>query len=306
MTYIYTRDKELLKHDFYLSLLECDVLPLSSESKYTSHKLYNINLSFDIETYKGFMYVAQFGFYVEGYHSEPQAVIFRKWGEFTEFIYDILAPVSVKGGKSVYVRKNNKQYKVSKGEFVIGIHNMGYEFQWLRSIFEWSKVFSSDKRKPYYAILGNINGKMSGIKFIDTLKLYPNKLEKVAEIVNAPVGKLDGKKYNYKKPRNSLTPLNDYEIEYCIIDVHIVCYALNYLFKNFVIPFKKFPVSQTSQIRFKILQSAKDNKYNRLLNYISECVTSLEFYKYLRGCAVDFDNKKFRLGFLRVVILTLI
>lgn len=292
----YKDNKEIIKRELYLSLLKCSTIKLSSESKYSSHKLFTCSMGFDIETYHGFMYVCQFAYYVNGYHDKPVTVLFRKWSEFSEFIYEVIAPVSMKGGKSVYVRNKGRQYKVPRGEFVIGIHNMGYEFQWLRSIFSWSRVFSSDKRKPYYAILDDIDGHMSGIKFIDTLKLFPTKLEKVAEIVNSPVEKLVGD-LNHNTPHNSLTKLSEIEEGYCRNDVIILCYALNYVFETFAIPFQKFPVSQTSQIRHKILESSKDRKYTRLLDYISDCVIDLDLYKYLRGQVTEYNGKKYRLGF---------
>ena len=35
---------------------------------------------------------------------------------------------------------------------IIGVHNLGFEFQFMRHYFEWLNVFSVDMRKPVYAL----------------------------------------------------------------------------------------------------------------------------------------------------------
>lgn len=306
MIYNYDTDKVRIRQDLYEVLLNTELIPLASESKYTSHKLYSLYCGFDIETYRGFMYIWQFSFFSYPYQSEPSVVLGRTWKDFREFIFDIIAPVTKKGTRPPRIMVNGERKAVNKGELVIGVHNLKYEFQWLRSVFDWSKAFSSDLRSPYYCILGDIEGKMSGIKFIDTLKLYPMPLAKLPKVCNCPVEKLKGD-LDYKIPRNSKTILDrDTELQYCINDVVILSYALKYLFENFVIPNKKLPVSQTAQIRYKITQSAKLKQFKHTLKYISECVMTLELYTYLRGQSYDIKSvnkkgeeifKKQRLGF---------
>ena len=99
---------------------------------------------------------------------------------------------------------------------VIGVHNLGYEFQYMRHYFEWLNVFSVDMRKPVYALT------KQGIEFRDTYILSGYKLETVGKNlhtykVEKMVGDLD-----YTKIRNNKTVLTDKEIGYCINDIKVV------------------------------------------------------------------------------------
>lgn len=99
---------------------------------------------------------------------------------------------------------------------IVGVHNLGYEFQFIRHYFEWEKVFSVDIRKPVYAIT------TQGIEFRDTYILSGYKLETVGKNlhtykVEKMVGDLD-----YTKIRNSKTKLSKKEIGYCINDIKVV------------------------------------------------------------------------------------
>lgn len=99
---------------------------------------------------------------------------------------------------------------------IVGVHNLGYEFQFIRHYFDWEKVFSVDIRKPVYAIT------TQGIEFRDTYILSGYKLETVGKNLHTykiekMVGDLD-----YTKIRNSKTKLTKKEIGYCINDIKVV------------------------------------------------------------------------------------
>ena len=99
---------------------------------------------------------------------------------------------------------------------IVGVHNLGYEFQFIRHYFEWENVFSVDIRKPVYAIT------TQGIEFRDTYILSGYKLETVGKNlhtykVEKMVGDLD-----YTKIRNSKTKLTKKEMGYCINDIKVV------------------------------------------------------------------------------------
>lgn len=99
---------------------------------------------------------------------------------------------------------------------IVGVHNLGYEFQFIRHYFEWEKVFSVDIRKPVYAIT------TQGIEFRDTYILSGYKLETVGKNLHTykiekMVGDLD-----YTKIRNCKTKLTKKEIGYCINDIKVV------------------------------------------------------------------------------------
>ena len=99
---------------------------------------------------------------------------------------------------------------------IIGVHNLGYEFQFMRHYFDWVKVFAVEVRKPVYALT------KQGIEFRDTYILSGYKLETVGKNlhtykVEKMVGDLD-----YKKIRNSKTVLTEKEIGYCVNDIKVV------------------------------------------------------------------------------------
>lgn len=125
---------------------------------------------------------------------------------------------------------------------IIGVHNLGYEFQFLRHYFEWEKVFAVDLRKPVYAVTNN------GIEFRDTLILSGYKLETVGKNLHTykvvkMVGDLD-----YKKIRNSKTQLTEKEIGYCINDVKVVMAYLQECIDSEG-SIAKIPLTKTGYIR---------------------------------------------------------
>ena len=127
-------------------------------------------------------------------------MIGRTWQEFINVIGIIV--------DSMLLNKDRR--------LIIGVHNLGYEFQFMRHYFEWEKVFAVDLRKPVYALTTN------GIEFRDTLILSGYKLETVGKNLHTyKVAKMVGD-LDYKKIRNSKTQLTEKEIGYCINDVKVV------------------------------------------------------------------------------------
>ena len=115
---------------------------LGTVSSYDSHagktvKYINIPFAFDTETtstyHEGekiaFMYEWTFGYF---YDHEYRICYGRTWEEFIDVINAVVEILDLD--------ENNR--------VVIGIHNLGYEFQFMRHYFEWENVFSVDIRKP--------------------------------------------------------------------------------------------------------------------------------------------------------------
>lgn len=170
-------------------------------------KYFNIPASFDIETTSfivknglthddmkaATMYIWQLG--ING------SVIYgRTWEEFFEVLTQLVDYLELS----------------ARRRLVIYVHNLGYEFQFIRKMFEWDKVFAIKQRRPVYAICG-------GLEFRCSLFLSNYALEYIGEnlLHKYPVKKLVGK-LDYYKHRHSLTPLTDDELDYCINDVLVV------------------------------------------------------------------------------------
>ena len=168
---------------------------------------YNIVFAFDIESTsftdkptktdhnekRSVMYVWQLA--ING-----RVIIGRTWEEFTKAIEHI----------STVLQTDRYQ------RIIIYVHNLAFEFQFIRKLFDWHKVFSIDKRKPIYAITEN------GIEFRCSYILTNYSLAKLGEQLHKyKVSKLVGD-LDYKKIRHDKTPLSDQEMQYCINDVLVV------------------------------------------------------------------------------------
>lgn len=165
----------------------------------------NISAVFDIETssfYLGYgedkhkcgcMYAWVFG--ING-----KCIKGRTWQEFEDTINRVVEYYSLNLNKRL----------------IIYVHNLGYEFQWIKHRFEWSKIFSVESRRPLYAIT------TKGIEFRCSYLLSGLSLEKTGEnLVYYKVQKMVGD-LDYRKIRHSETPLTDKEWGYILNDGLVV------------------------------------------------------------------------------------
>ena len=142
------------------------------------------------------MYIWQLG--IDGY-----CIIGRTWDEFTTLLDIISDTLELSEDKRM----------------VIYVHNLSFEFNWIKQRFNWSQVFAT---KPYMPLCAVTD---TGFEFRCT---YRNTNKSLAEVgkdlvkykVQKAVGCLD-----YDLLRNSVTQLTDEEILYCINDIKVVmCY----------------------------------------------------------------------------------
>lgn len=124
----------------------------------------------------------------------------REWAEFIDVMDHIVERLEL----SKYRRA------------IIYVHNLAFEFQFIRFMFPWKKVFAIDKRKPIYAITE------TGIEFRCSYILTNYSLEKLGKQLHKyEVEKLVGN-LDYTLIRTPATPLTDKEMQYCINDVLVV------------------------------------------------------------------------------------
>lgn len=128
-----------------------------------------------------------------------EIIIGRTWAEFVRIVDEI---------------KSICQYR--QANVIIWVHNLQYEFQFLRHYFEWSKVFALDNRVPVYARTGPVCFRCSykesgyGLKYIADEKLADKRYKKMT-------GDLD-----YDLIRHSGTKLTDKEYGYIMADVLVL------------------------------------------------------------------------------------
>ena len=138
--------------------------------------------------------------YAYGLGVEGRVKIGRTWGEF---LRDLDALV--------------RQYGLGPTRrMIVYVHNLSYEFQWIRKRLEWERVFALSAREVVYAVT------TQGIEFRCSYVLSNRSLDQVGRNLTLhKVSKLVGD-LDYDLPRNSRTPLSDLEVGYLRNDCLVV------------------------------------------------------------------------------------
>jgi hypothetical protein len=185
--------------DFPLSTIKnCDIERRSVGNQgTTARRVYKQMLTgFDIETTRipaedqSFMYVWQW--YFEG----VGVVIGRTWRELRLFIMQIEAVLD-------------------NAMLVVLVHNLSYEFQFLRAVHEWKtdEVFAVKSRRVLKATMNN------KLEFRCTMLHSNMSLATWTAKMGVEHGKLSGEDFNYDIMRYPDTPLSETELAYITNDV---------------------------------------------------------------------------------------
>lgn len=235
-------------------IIEVLNLAMQDEKPFKTRKkiaYYNVPCSFDIETSSfmqdgqkvAIMYEWTFG--INGL-----VVIGRRWNEFFPMLEKIVDYL----GLSTDTR------------LVVYVHNLAYEFQYIRKWLDWEKVFSISNRKPIYAVT------TSGVEFRCSYLLSGYSLAKIGENlrtyhIKKMVGDLD-----YEKVRHSETPMTDAEIGYCVNDVKVV---MAYIAEKITADgdISRIPMTKTGYVR---------NFCRKKCFYEEKRTRKKKSYKYLR------------------------
>ena len=187
----------------------------------------NLPASFDIEVSSFYynevkmscMYIWQFG--ING-----NVVIGRTWEEFEQFCDKLV----------IFFGLNSTR------RLPVYVHNLQYEFQFIKNRFKWLDIFAREKRSPMKALTS------TGIEFRCSYMLSGCSLEQTCKDLTKykmekKVGDLD-----YDKMRFPITPLTDKELGYCIYDViGVMCFIQEEMEKAGDIT--KIPMTKTGKVR---------------------------------------------------------
>lgn len=173
-------------------------------------KYINIACAFDIETTNikaerpyAFMYQWQFCL-------DTAVFMGRTWDEFLTLLGEM------------HTRLN-----LGARKLVVYVHNLPFEFQFIRQFVSVTNVFLKNNRQPLRALINGV------FEFRDSYALSNMSLEKFCE--NTPdvvFMKNDGEAYDYKKRRYPWTKLSRQELSYCYCDVAGLCECIRYLMKS--------------------------------------------------------------------------
>ena len=262
-------------HDLELNDLQLNMVSSFDKRSKTVKYYYNIECGFDIETSSvtldgdkkfAFMYEWTFGI------SDREHICYgRTWEEFLEFCQYLQDELGLD--------ENNI--------LVVYIHNMGYEFQFMRKYFNWLNVFAVDDRKPIRALSS------FGIEFRDSYILSGYSLAKLADnLVSHKIKKLAGD-LDYKLCRLPDTPLSQKELAYCNNDVEIILYYINEQIKQYE-NITKIPMTNTGRVRKfvrdKCYHTSKTHKNDsrgknqRYKELMEELVLTKDEYTMLKRC----------------------
>ncbi len=179
------------------------------------------------------MYIWMFGINDTVYYG-------RTWNEFKDFIK--LLDKNVSELKYVYV------------------HNLGFEFQFLKSNFHFESVTARKARQVMNAKLRDYN-----IEFRCSYLLSNCKLEYVPKVFNLNVEKKVGD-LDYNKLRHSNTLLTDKELGYCEYDILVLYHYIKKEREEYG-DIKHIPLTSTGKVRRELKELVqKDYRYKRLMN----------------------------------------
>lgn len=181
---------------------------------------FDIETTNDCESLQAFMYVWQF-------QINDITVMGRTWNEFITFL------------------ERMKDGLKSEEYIVIFVHNLSFEFQFLRGIYNFNKeeVFAIDSRKVLKCEMFNhFELRCSYLQTNMSLNEFTHKMG-VQDV------KLSGEDFDYSIARYPWTPLTDQELQYCINDVKGLVEAMRIQMDLEHDTFYTLPLTSTGYVR---------------------------------------------------------
>lgn len=184
-------------------------------------------------------------------------VIFgRRWEEFQKTLKSI-------------IRNMNLSNKL---RLVIYVHNLAFEFQFMRRFLSVTDSFCKSERSPLYVVHDGC------IEFRCSAALSNMSLAMFCKNENAAFYKLTDT-FDYSKIRTAETELTEEEKGYCYNDVRGLCECIQSLMRFDTLA--SMPLTSTGYVRRDARIAMKKNKTNR--RDFRECALSAEEYIYMRS-----------------------
>lgn len=262
-----------------MKYLTIDINKIPISTKYNYHtkqniKYYNIECAFDIETTSTYVNDDKFAFMYEwtfGIGNKDNIFYGRSWESFKDFLSEL---------KNILELSKNKL-------LVVYVHNLSYEFQFMRKYFKWDIVFATSDRKPIKATCFDY-----GVEFRDSYILSGYSLVKLAEnLTSHKIQKLVGN-LDYSLVRHEKTYLSESELMYCNNDVEILLYYINEQISLYN-DITKIPMTNTGRVRQfvknRTLYNGASHRKNtgsnrRYKELINSCTLTLDDYYNCKKC----------------------
>lgn len=146
----------------------------------------------------------------------------------------------------------NKHVNIEKYFFV---HNLSFEFQFLKSFIDFTNVFARKRRKPMRA-----ESPLYNIQWRCSYHLSNSSLDALAENYDLPVAKKTGD-LDYYRLRNHKTVMTETELSYCEYDCLVLYHYIKKELERYG-DFRNLPLTATGKVRKAFKNYVKnDPKY---------------------------------------------
>ena len=172
------------------------------------------------------MYIWQFGINDKIYYG-------RTWKDFKNFLLRL-------------------EYFGTNAKKIVFVHNLSFEFQFLRNILKFDDVMARKSHKVMRATLQDFNIEFRCSYFMTNLPL-----KKLPEIYNLDVEKLIGD-LDYSKIRHSKTILTNEEMKYCENDCLVVYEYIKKELEEYG-TVKNIPLTSTGHVRRELKEKTTKN-----------------------------------------------
>lgn len=145
-----------------------------------------------------------------------------------------------------------KLYETVPEQKFVFVHNLSFEFQYLKSILTFSDVFARTPHKPMKATCKEFN-----IEYRCSYMMSNCALAKLPKLFKLPVKKMVGD-LDYSLIRHSNTPLTKKELGYCENDCLVVYEYIKYELQTYD-DVKHIPVTSTGHVRRELQNLVRRN-----------------------------------------------
>ena len=147
---------------------------------------------------------------------------------------------------------------------IVFVHNLAFEFQFLKSVVHFKNVFARKSHKVMKADLVDFN-----IQFRCSYFMSNCSLEQLAKVYNLDVQKLKGN-LDYSKIRHFKTSLTKAELDYCSNDCLVVYEYIKMELKEYK-QVNLLPLTSTGKVRRELQQKVENdtNYYQETFNAIN-------------------------------------
>ena len=226
---------------------------------------YNVSAAFDIESttiepekdIEGNYIENPYGFMYHWQACIKGNVVFgRHWEDFILFLQKLRSHLNL-----------GTTYRL-----VIYVHNLPYEFQFMKDFIQIDSIFAKDKRKPIKVV-------SDGIEFRCSYSLSNRSLDSFCENSHLCTHhKLSGD-FDYNKIRTCNTELTELELGYCYNDVAGLCECIDTLLEEDTIT--TIPLTNTGYVRREFRDAMRNNKLHK--EFMKARINAHE-YEMLRRC----------------------